>query len=441
MVRERQPPRMPGRNTQAPIVISDDEGDSVYEISSSPMPRADQIRRLDTSSSQPAKSRLQQEVDIDSSSSDSDVDDSSIVSSKAEEPPQRKQEEKPQARSDNILKDGSQKHQDDDGLEKFMEGLKLAPKGSSNDTQKAECQQKPHVFEARTPGPKPPMSHQLKDDAQSRNIQLDTQKKKGFYAFSGYSSATNPFFIPKKKNVHHPDQQRPDPRTQDQPKFGQVSNLQSPLVNHRIDHFKPKPTYGPPQTPGPAPKRQDQGAFSIIRPTNKAMTTPAAPPAIFSSKPTIKKPVSNIDMFTRLTNSRYEKPVTYKSDEFDSDSDENDQNDPIGNTDVYTYVDPEKANENLKALLEGALEDEEDKRPRTRSRKKKADKKADKAVDDLAEQLETVKVASRRMQFEPGTEEIWSDVEALAALAFGGGACVWEAEELDGWGEAARDPL
>ncbi|KAL5350791.1 hypothetical protein ACLOAV_004362 [Pseudogymnoascus australis] len=43
----------------------------------------------------------------------------------------------------------------------------------------------------------------------------------------------------------------------------------------------------------------------------------------------------------------------------------------------YAFVDPKKAAEDLKALLEGAIEDEDDDIPKTRSRKKKLDAKAD----------------------------------------------------------------
>ena len=55
----------------------------------------------------------------------------------------------------------------------------------------------------------------------------------------------------------------------------------------------------------------------------------------------------------------------------------------FGAADPYMYVDAGKATENIKALLEGAFEDEEDK-PRTRSRKKKV---ATGAIEELADKL------------------------------------------------------
>ena len=56
--------------------------------------------------------------------------------------------------------------------------------------------------------------------------------------------------------------------------------------------------------------------------------------------------------------------------------------DKFGVPEPYNYVDPEIANENIKALLEGAFDDEEDK-PRTRGGTKKLEEKAADLVDKL----------------------------------------------------------
>jgi SNF2 family DNA or RNA helicase len=58
-------------------------------------------------------------------------------------------------------------------------------------------------------------------------------------------------------------------------------------------------------------------------------------------------------------------------------------------SDPYTFVDPAKAQEELKALLEGVIEDEED-LPKTRSKKKK--KEAEAEADKLATQLKGLSV-------------------------------------------------
>lgn len=62
----------------------------------------------------------------------------------------------------------------------------------------------------------------------------------------------------------------------------------------------------------------------------------------------------------------------------------------FGSIDAYTYMDSAKAQENIKALLEGAFEDEDDK-PRTRARRKKLE--AD--INDLAAKLSKVSVGAQ----------------------------------------------
>ncbi|KAM3079458.1 hypothetical protein ACMFMG_005889 [Clarireedia jacksonii] len=79
------------------------------------------------------------------------------------------------------------------------------------------------------------------------------------------------------------------------------------------------------------------------------------------------------------------------------------------NDDPYTYIDPAKAQEDLKALLEGVIEDEEDGKPRTRSRRKRKDV----AIDDLTEKIndlnveseEKLEVASEDEEEDDGTVE------------------------------------
>ncbi|KIW16227.1 hypothetical protein PV08_06278 [Exophiala spinifera] len=67
----------------------------------------------------------------------------------------------------------------------------------------------------------------------------------------------------------------------------------------------------------------------------------------------------------------------------------------FSSSDPYTYIDSAKANENIKALLEGAFEDEEDK-PRTRRRKKQLETK----LEDLSDKLKVLTVKG-----EEGKEE------------------------------------
>lgn len=68
-----------------------------------------------------------------------------------------------------------------------------------------------------------------------------------------------------------------------------------------------------------------------------------------------------------------------------SDRTANNYRDPVGAP--YTFVDPAKAQEDLKALLEGVIDDEDD-APRTRSRKKRKEAEA----NDLAKKFKTFSV-------------------------------------------------
>ncbi|KAJ6127001.1 hypothetical protein N7523_002613 [Penicillium sp. IBT 18751x] len=152
------------------------------------------------------------------------------------------------------------------------------------------------------------------------------------------------------------------------------------------------------------------GATPIKRPENVTWTTPRAPRPLFTSKPSAPKPSNaskNLQAFIDLT--KDEGQSSNNATTFGS------SNAPgFGSMDMHGYVDTEKANENIKALLEGAFEDEEEEkasRPKSKSKGKKKSKskkklpgKAESAVpdsalqknhddlDDLAAQLEGVTV-------------------------------------------------
>ena len=77
-------------------------------------------------------------------------------------------------------------------------------------------------------------------------------------------------------------------------------------------------------------------------------------------------------------------------------------NNTFGAADPFLYVDPGKAAENIKALLEGAFDDEDDK-PRTRGRKKKVDAALAGLTDKL--QIQDVKVNEDKENDEKAEEE------------------------------------
>ena len=223
------------------------------------------------------------------------------------------------------------------------------------------------------------------------------------------------------------NQQPPLPpviQPQQQPEFGKASPLQNRLKTDHVfnipkphkahpewhlpqkpaiqkpDRYKPGyvmteryhdiPSYPMAQSSKPIYTLQANGdVVEIPRPTNLA---PGAsypkPPPVFSSRPTTgfaavnqdAKPSNVVDLTTE--------PALL--------------DDRFGAPGLYDYIDAGKATENIKALLEGAFEDEEDK-PRTRGRRKKAEA----AVENLADKLQELKVKA-----EGGKDgEIKSDVE------------------------------
>ncbi|KAJ9221032.1 hypothetical protein DTO169E5_1263 [Paecilomyces variotii] len=150
----------------------------------------------------------------------------------------------------------------------------------------------------------------------------------------------------------------------------------------------------------------DNDVFEIARPTNHTWTTPRAPRQIFSSKPNKTKMTSasnNLKNFIDLT-----------TNEVGFATNSSHYREEVSAMDAYSYVDAAKANENIKALLEGAFEDEEDKPERRKGRKKSGKKKKQKAkrdrklesdIDDLAAQLEGVNVNDTKAETETVKED------------------------------------
>ena len=101
---------------------------------------------------------------------------------------------------------------------------------------------------------------------------------------------------------------------------------------------------------------------------------PAAPPAwnnYVRPVPTYSSYNPPTSGFTSVNN--YQRPIVdLTTSQVPSYTDPALLDDRFGATDPFLYVDAGKATENIKALLEGAFDDEDDK-PRTRSRKKKVD--------------------------------------------------------------------
>jgi SNF2 family DNA or RNA helicase len=165
--------------------------------------------------------------------------------------------------------------------------------------------------------------------------------------------------------------------------------------------FKPKNTYPP-----PPPTFSSFGGFH-----NK----PAYPPT---------KPVNFLQQdddsfvgFNHKPTYPPTKPVNFLEEDYDFNPDAGLQSTRFGEPDPYQYVDSSKANEDIKALLEGAFDDDDDKPrlPKTRRQKKKQEEVPD-AMKSLAEKLQSLQVKQEEPKEEDNEEEDGEDgsLEGLA---------------------------
>uniref|UniRef100_A0A093Y703 Putative ATP-dependent helicase n=1 Tax=Talaromyces marneffei PM1 TaxID=1077442 RepID=A0A093Y703_TALMA len=192
-----------------------------------------------------------------------------------------------------------------------------------------------------------------------------------------------PFNIPKN---NRPRVEHHRPTTNRVPSQTNVpGTTQQSAPKQSFDPFKPvEPSTYTSQQPKSFSRTYDN-VVGITRPSQSTWATKQAAPPVFSSKPSgpvkMTSASKTLQNFIDLTKGDDAPPSTsfgqpaYQREEFGSNA--------------YSYIDSAKAQENIKALLEGAFEDEEDK-PRTRSRKKKIE--AD--INDLAAKLQQVSVGS-----------------------------------------------
>lgn len=172
-----------------------------------------------------------------------------------------------------------------------------------------------------------------------------------------------------------------------------------PLVNSgptTAPLFSSKPTV-------PASKNPD--VVEISRPSNFPVLSsrPAGPLPVFSSQTSTYNSTS---LDTRIGNGA---GLTVVGMDYGASVDVFDPN--YGSFDPSVYVDSAKANENIKALLEGAFEEEDDK-PKTRLRKKKAQS----GLDALADQLKGITVSDKRVEEGLASEDEEEDDGAIEGL-------------------------
>ncbi|KAJ5773070.1 hypothetical protein N7457_007966 [Penicillium paradoxum] len=234
----------------------------------------------------------------------------------------------------------------------------------------------------------------------------------------GPSQRSNHLFNIPKANQSRAEHHRPAPRPQP---HGQPQQRHQGHPSATPQSYRPSVSSGAPFAT-PSAKRSEpwdpfkpvapsaynnprggfpHGAVSIKRPENVTWTTPRAARPIYQSKPLPPKMTGaskNIQKFMDLT--RDDTDPVPRASAYASE---------FGAVDMNGYVDTAMANENIKALLEGAFEEEEEKPKTKRKGKKKGGKKKSKKtssketkdtkkeeaiddLDDLAAQLQSVTV-------------------------------------------------
>ncbi|EDP49491.1 hypothetical protein KXV22_003277 [Aspergillus fumigatus] len=215
----------------------------------------------------------------------------------------------------------------------------------------------------------------------------------------------HPFNIPK-PNRARPEHHRPAPQSRSynaphpgishqghRPTGGSSSLVAStPKRSEPFDPFKPVRPSAYNNYRNSRPVNND--VVEIRRPENVTFTTPRAPKTFYASSAIkMDKASKNLSNFVDLTREGGFTPSTRP------------RNAGFGSMDANGYVDPVKANENIKALLEGAFTSDDDKqgsraknRKKSKNRRKKKKEAKEKKkqgtseIDDLASQLEEVTV-------------------------------------------------
>ncbi|KAH9864419.1 hypothetical protein J1614_010353 [Plenodomus biglobosus] len=189
------------------------------------------------------------------------------------------------------------------------------------------------------------------------------------------------------------------PKAHAAPRPSTASSTGSDVFEIPASHFQPRSA----GQGGPVP---------IPRPYNAPPQTTYAPPRpVYSSMGHSNgfQPV-NKGAHNPLQQSR-QTVLLDDEDDFDPDAALRAEGDRFGAPDMYAYVDQGEASENIKALLEGAFDEESEKIPRTRGRKKKKQQEAKEAGNSLADRLAALEVKDQEDKSDAKVEEEEDDDE------------------------------
>ncbi|KAF2485693.1 SNF2 family N-terminal domain-containing protein [Neohortaea acidophila] len=209
-------------------------------------------------------------------------------------------------------------------------------------------------------------------------------------------------FIPRQKKQSFPPNPLPASRPPQQPS----SSMNPPPSSQKAFYLpgqQPQPQPAPKYssaleaaqafTSQPSKRTFDPDVFEIPMPKNPTLPTikPRPPPTFSSRGPTtFYQPQVHHRPVIDLTNS-----PAHDNDAFDPDAAIREESRKFGEPDPFMYVDSSQANENIKNLLEGAFDDDEDKsttRLRRRAKKTSATGSGDKKAKSLANKLQALSV-------------------------------------------------
>ncbi|KAF1941327.1 hypothetical protein EJ02DRAFT_455265 [Clathrospora elynae] len=181
------------------------------------------------------------------------------------------------------------------------------------------------------------------------------------------------------------------PSAQAGPRHSSASSTGSDIFEIPASHFQPRPSqgapvpvsrpYNPPVQPSfppPRPVYSSMGHANGFQPVNKGTHNP-----LQQSRQTV---------------------ILDDEDDFDPDAAIRAEGDRFGAPDMNAYVDSGAASENIKALLEGAFDEDSEKIPRTRGRKKKKQQDDD-ASNSLADRLQALAVKDEEAKAEADAAE------------------------------------
>lgn len=182
-------------------------------------------------------------------------------------------------------------------------------------------------------------------------------------------------------------------------RYSTASSTDSDIFEIPASHFQPRqPSYGapvpvskpynaPPQTsfPPPRPVYSSMGYDNSFNPVNRGSYNP-----LMQARQTV---------------------ILDDEDNFDPDEALRKEGERFGAPDTHAYVDAGQASENIKALLEGAFDEESEKIPRTRGRKKKKQQQEEDAAGSLADRLQALAVKDAAAEAETKVEDEEDDDE------------------------------